>query len=48
MLDLLFAVVLEDLPQLGVLGGVHALLIPVDGFQLFLEANEGAVQIAGA
>src|SRR5208282_687932 len=45
VLLLLVAVMREDGAQLLVLGRVHALAIPVDGLELFLQRDERAMPV---
>ena len=47
VLALLVAVVGEDGLQLGIAGGVDALVVPVDRLQLLLQRGEGAVAVLG-
>jgi hypothetical protein len=47
VLDLLVAVVREDALQLRIDAGVHALVVPVDGFELLDQRHDGAVKILG-
>src|SRR5204862_4543032 len=46
MFLLFVPIVAKDVPQLGVLGRVHPLLIPVHRFELFHQADDGAVQVS--
>jgi hypothetical protein len=46
VLDLLVAIVQQEALQLLVLGEVGSLLVPVDGLDLLVEADEGALEVA--
>jgi hypothetical protein len=44
---LLVAVVGQDRPELGVARRIHALVVPVDRFQLFHDGNDGPMPVHG-
>ena len=47
MLDFLVAIMFEDLLEVGIAAGFGALVVPVDGLELFHQRDDGAVQVEG-